>query len=195
MKKNKHLRNLVILFLMLSATIYGTVFLVERFGITEERRSASETTRSYLRSMQMQLYGKLQEKNYAESEIFIRRILKLDPGNVAMQRIAGKIYYHNGKLNEAENVLRNLLMRNPGDIICRNNYGMVLLAKKQPESFRELLRACNDSGRTSFIAKNLYYAVDVLKLPKMEIPENSAAEPLFTSVPLDAITAPEEDKR
>ena len=193
MIKNKHLRNLLILLLALAATVYASTCLVERFGVSARKTSADGTS-SYLRSLQHKLYEKLLDKNHAESEILIRRILKLDPKNTAMKRIAGKIYYHNGKLNEAENMLRNQLMRNPGDILCRNNYAMVLLARKRPEALRELVKAFAASGQSPFIAENIMYAAKKLNMPQISLPEKTALQPLFTAVPVDAISSPEEKK-
>lgn len=192
--KDKNLRNLVIITLFLGVVILGSAVIAGHFGVAPRKTPYFDTKRSYLRSMQMRLYEKLTEKKYDESEILIRRILKIAPENHAMQRVAGKIFYCNGKLNEAETLLRNLLMRNPADILCRNNYAMVLLARKRPEALKELLRAYTDSRGSSFIAGNIAYAEKILKQPAGKIPDDFSEPPIFHTPPLDAVTVPEEKK-
>lgn len=180
--------------IFLGIVILCSAVIIEHFGVIPQKPSHVDTTRSYLRSMQMKLYEKLIEKKYDESEILIRRILKITPGNPAMQRIGGTIYYHNGKLNEAEKLLRNLLMRNPSDSLCRNNYAMLLLARKRPEALNELFRAYTDSRGSAFIAQNIAYAQKVLNRPAETLPDDFSDVPVFHSPPIEAIIAPEEKK-
>ena len=192
MKLSVPRRNLLLLAAVLAAVVYGTAFVADNTAAPVRREGAREGRKAYLRSLQSKLHDALTERRYDECELLIRRILKLAPENRNMQRAAGMIYYRNGKLNEAENILRSLLLRHPEDLLCRNNYAMVLLARGRREALPELKRALDDSGNSEFIAENYLYAGRKLGV-KLEAPAaKGAPQPLFPVPPLDAITAPEE---
>ena len=93
--------------------------------------------------------------------------------------------------DEAENLLRNLLLRTPGDHICRNNYGAVLLAKNRREALEELRRAWLDSGKAAFIGKNFQ---ECAKRFNIKLPEELFADETTSPPPLDAVTLVEEKK-
>jgi len=193
MKFSHSRRTFLLLVFALCAVIYGTVFIVDNISVPVRKEPAWEGPRAYLRSLQSQLHDALTERRYAEGEMLIRRILKLAPGNRNMHRTAGKIFYHNGKLGEAESVLRNQLLRHPEDLLSRNNYGMVLLARGKREAFQELKKAYEGSGNSGFIGENLRYAGKKLGLEVPAAPEGgTGGTPLFPVPPLDAIIAPEE---
>ena len=188
-------RNLFLLAALLAAVVYGTVFVADNTAAPARREGAWEGPKAYLRSLQSKLHDALTERRYDESELLVRRILKLAPENRSMQRTAGKIYYQNGKLNEAENILRSLLLRHPDDLLCRNNYAMVLLARGRREALPELQKALDGSGNSEFIAENYLYAGRKLGV-KLEVPPaEGAPQPLFPVPPLDAITVPEEKSK
>ena len=195
MKLSVPRRNLLLLAVVLAAVVYGTAFVADNTAAPVRREGAREGRKAYLRSLQSKLHDALTERRYDECELLIRRILKLAPENRNMQRAAGMIYYRNGKLNEAENILRSLLLRHPEDLLCRNNYAMVLLARGRREALPELKRALDDSGSSEFIAENYLYAGRKLGV-KLEAPAaEGAPQPLFPVPPLDAITAPEEKSK
>ena len=98
--------------------------------------------------------------------------------------------YRNGKISEAENLLRSLLLRDPGDHICRNNYAVCLMKRKRIEAVMELEKAWQGSGRRNFIGRNLQISAAFfnVKLPyPLQLDKNSS-----DSVPADAITLQEE---
>ena len=195
MKLSVPRRNLLLLAAVLAAVVYGTAFVADNTAVPPPRAGAWEGPKAYLRSLQGKLHDALAERRYDECELLVRRILKLAPENRSMQRAAGKIYYQNGKLNEAENVLRSLLLRHPEDLLCRNNYAMVLLARGRREALPELKKALDGSGNSEFIAENYLYAGRKLGV-KLEVPPaEGAPQPLFPVPPLDAITAPEEKSK
>ena len=195
MKLSVPRRNLLLLASVRAAVVYGSVFVADNTVVPSRGEGAWEGPRAYLRSLQGKLHDALTERRYDECELLVRRILKLAPGNRSMQRAAGKIYYQNGKLNEAENVLRSLLLRHPDDLLCRNNYAMVLLARGRREALPELKKALDGSGNSEFIAENYLYAGRKFGV-KLEVPPaDGAPQPLFPVPPLDAITAPEEKSK
>ena len=189
-------RNFIILAVFLGAVIYGTVFIVDNAEPPRRKSGARDDAGTYLRSLRLRLRELLEGRHYTEAEIIVRRILKQVPENRAAQLAAGKIYYHNGKLNEAENILRGLLLRYPDDALCRNNYAMVLLARERREALNELRKAFAASSGSGFILENYRYASGKLKEAGPE-PElgNEAGPPLYPVPPLDAITAPEEAEK
>lgn len=195
MKLSVPRRNLFLLAAVLAAVVYGTAFVAENTVAPVRSESAREGRKAYLRSLQSKLHDALTERRYDECELLIRRILKLAPENRNIQRAAGMIYYRNGKLNEAENILRNLLLRHPDDLLCRNNYAMVLLARGRREALPELKKAFEDSGHSEFIAENYLYAGRKLGVKLETPPAGGAPQPLFPVPPLDAITAPEEKSK
>ncbi|MBQ7696382.1 MAG: hypothetical protein IJT50_14805 [Lentisphaeria bacterium] len=195
MKLSVPRRNLFLLAALLAAVVYGTAFVADNTVAPVRETGAWEGPKAYLRSLQSKLHDALTERRYDECELLIRRILKLAPENRSMQRAAGKIYYQNGKLNEAENILRSLLLRHPDDLLCRNNYAMVLLARGRREALPELKKALDDSGNSEFIVENYLYAGRKLGVKLEAPPAEGAPQPLFPVPPLDAITVPEEKSK
>ena len=195
MKLSVPRRNLFLLAAVLAAVVYGTAFVADNTAAPIRRTGGRDGRKVYLRSLQGKLHDALAERRYDECELLIRRILKLAPENRSMQRAAGKIYYQNGKLNEAENILRSLLLRHPEDLLCRNNYAMVLLARGRREALSELKKALDGSGSSEFIAENYLYAGRKLGVKLEAPPVEGAPQPLFPVPPLDAITAPEEKSK
>lgn len=191
MKDSK--RNFIILSLLLVALFYGSSLVMSSTVVPPSETSDAETPEKYLRSLKMQLHDAVHKKRFHEAEVIFRRTLKLDPRNRMIRRLGSVVYYHNGKLNEAENLLRNLLLRNPGDFVCRNNYAMVLLAKKNPKAFNELKKAWLDSEGTPFILNNLKYCAKVFG-QKLSPDENAEEDLLLAVPPVDAIAVDEEKK-
>ncbi|MBE6385681.1 MAG: hypothetical protein E7048_08460 [Lentisphaerae bacterium] len=194
MKSSK--RNFFIL-LALPAVIFYVTSLVVGFTEVPVRESAPQgQERGYLRSLKMQLLKAVQEKRFAEAEMFFRRIKKLDKNTSSMvQRLGSCALFYNGKLNEAETLLRNLLLRNPGDFICRNNYAVVLMVKNRPRAVEEFFRASEDSGGISGIEKNLRRSAEKFKV---ELPRSAVGSEdrnaVFSGTPADLIVFGEEKK-
>ena len=189
MKNSK--RNLVILSLMLGVVFYGTSAVISFTAAPIREKEETDTPERYLRSLTMELVKAVSEKRFHEAEIIYRRLSGIEADNRMIGRLGSVIYFRNGKLNEAENLLRNLLLRRPGDFICRNNYGMVLWAKKNPAAFKELKKAWDDSGKSAFIGENLLRCAAFFKVKFTPGYENDDAAFLDTP-PVDAITLAEE---
>ena len=194
MKSSK--RNFFILLAVPIAVFYGSSLVVSTTAVPIQESKNSPREKQYLRSLQLQLLKAVQEKRFSEAEMFFRRISKMDKVSAMVQRLGSVALYHNGKLNECEKQLRNLLLRNPKDFICRNNYAMVLMAKKRPQALAEFVRACEDSRRSSFIEKNLLRCAGEFKaeLPRGITGLTENTSPVFTGVPVDAIVFEEENK-
>ena len=193
MKKNK--RNLIILSLILGVIFYGTSAVISFTVVPAHPKKSADTPERYLRSLKMELVKAVSGKRFHEAEVMYRRLAGIEKENRMIGRLGSVIYFRNGKLNEAENLLRNLLLRSPGDFVCRNNYGMVLMVKNNPAAFRELKKAWEDSGRSRFIEENLLRcaALFKVKFTPDEKFENENDEAAFLEAPpLDAITLAEE---
>lgn len=190
MKNTK--RNLAVLITALGVIFYGTFLVVSSTAVPLREKAPVKKPDAYALLLQRRLLELIEKKEFAEAEIVFRRLRKIKPVERNILRWGALIFYHNGKLNEAENLLRNLLLRDPGDFVCRNNYGMILLAKRRAEAFRELDKAWHDSGKKAYIGRNLLYCAEILKikLPYAVSLEQSADAP----VPREVITRPEEKK-
>ena len=184
-------RNLVILGAVLCAVVYGTFLVTSSTTVPVREKNAVEKSAVYLRSLKRRLYVLVEKKQFVEAGIVFRRLWKLDPERNILC-LGSVVCYHNRKFNEAENLLRTLLLRNPGDFICRNNYAMVLAARDRIEAVRELEQAWRDSGKKGFIGKNLLYCAGLFKVQLPGSVSIDAAADL--SAPPEAITAPEEKK-
>ena len=193
MKSSK--RNFLILLAIPGAIFYGTSLVVSSTAVPLQENAGALQAKNYLRSLQLQLLKAVQEKRFGEAEMFFRRIRKLDKAPPMVQRLGSVALYHNGKLNEAETLLRNLLVQNPKDFICRNNYAAVLAAKGRPQALNEFVRAWEDSEGSSFVERNLYRCAGKFKtsLPG-DMKKSEGRTPVFTGVPVDAVTF-EEEKR
>ena len=189
-------RNFFILLFFPVAIFYGTSLVVSSTAVPVRENETTLQAKNYFRSLQLQLLQAVQERRFAEAEMFFRRINKLDKVPPMVQRLGSVALYHNGKLNEAEKLLRNLLLRNPGDFVCRNNYAMVLTAKERPQALAEFIRAGKDSGGSAFIEKNLRRCAAKFKveLPRSEESSKEGRSPVFTGVPVDAVIFGEEMK-
>lgn len=193
MKSSK--RNFFILLAIPAAVFYGTSLVVSSTAVTVHERNDALQTGDYVRSLQLQLLKAVQEKQFAEAEMFFRRLNKLDKAPPMVQRLGSVALFNNGKLNEAETLLRNLLLQNPGDFICRNNYAAVLTVRERPQALGEFLRAFEESGGSDFVEKNMRYCAEKFKteLPR-DIVKSAGRAPVFNGVPIDAVTF-EEEKR
>lgn len=190
MKRSK--RTLLILGAFLGVIFYSTFLVVSSTSVPVREYDKSDTPKAYLRTLQLRLYELVTQKKFTEAEIVFKRIRKLNPDNRSILRLGSVVCYRNGKLNEAENLLKNLLLRNPEDFICRNNYGMVLMAKDRVEAVRELQKAWENSGGLTFIGKNLQRCAKRFNVKlTAEIPEEDNE---FLNIPPDAISAAEEKK-
>ena len=186
-------RNLFILLALLCLILYGTSLVVGATVVPARKGVSQEQANLYRRNQQQQLLTLVKEKRFAEAEIVFRRVLKLDPGNRYIRRLGSVVLYHNGKYNEAEVLLRNMLLRAPGDFICRNNYAMVLTVKKQPRALKEFFKAWQDSGGSPFIEENMRRSSKALNLelsPAGQVKKAGSA--YLETVPLDAICTGEE---
>lgn len=184
-------RNLLILTLLLVAVCGGTLLVISNTAVPMRNSETSEKKGDYLRALKLRLIELVGKKEFAEAEIVFRRLRKIEPENRFLLRLGSVVYFRNGKLNEAENLLRNLLLRTPGDHICRNNYGAVLLAKNRREALGELRRAWLDSGKAAFIGKNFQ---ECAKRFKIKLPEELFRDDTASPPPLDAVTLVEEKK-
>ena len=185
-------RNLLLLSLMLGAVCCGTLLVVSNTAVPVRHENTAENAGNYLRLLKLRLVELVQRGEFAEAEIVFRRIRKSDPHNRIVLRLGSVVYYRNGKFNDAENMLRNLLLRTPGDFICRNNYGMVLWAKERREAVVELRRAWLDSGKLFFIGKNFRQCA---KHFNINLPDELfAGENKDSLPPPDAVTLAEEKK-
>ena len=190
MKKSK--KNLVILAAVLGVVFYGTSLVITSTAVPVRQGGEEELSGNYLSSLKIQIYELVESKRFSEAEIIFRRIRKLDPGNRRIQRLGSLICYRNGKINEAENLLRSLLLRNPGDFISRNNYAVCLMAKKRVESVSELEKAWLESGKMGFIGRNLKTCAAFFKLPLPYALQSEKDE--SEVIPVDVIILPEEKK-
>lgn len=189
MKKSK--RNFVILGALLCGVVYGTFLVASSTTVPVREKSTPEKSALYLRSLERRLYVLVEKKQFPEAEIVFRRLRKLKTER-SILCLGSVVCYRNRKFNEAENLLRNLLLRDPGDFVCRNNYAMVLAARNRMEAVREMEQAWRDSGKKAFIGKNLLYCARVLKV---QLPGSVFIDPAADlSAPPEAITAPEEKR-
>ena len=188
MKKSK--RNLIFLAVILGAVFYGTSLVITSTAVPVRQGGEEELSGKYLRSLKVRIYELVEKKQFAEAEIIFRRIRKLEPGNKMILRLGSLIFYRNGKISEAENLLRSLLLRDPGDHICRNNYAVCLMKRKRIEAVKELEKAWQGSGRKNFIGRNLQISAAFfnVKLPYPLLLDKNSSD----SVPADAITLQEE---
>ena len=134
-------RNLLILLTLFCLVLYGTSLVVGATVVPARKEVSQAHADLYRRNLQQQLLTLVKEKRFAEAEIVFRRVLKLDPRSRYIRRLGSVVLYRNGKYNEAEVLLRNMLLRAPGDFICRNNYAMVLTVKKQPRALKEFFKS------------------------------------------------------
>lgn len=193
MKSSK--RSFFILLALVLAIFYGTSLVVSSTIVPLHEKEAASPEKNYLRSLQLRLFEAVREKRFAEAEIYFRRINKSGTPSAMVRRLGSVALYRNGKLNEAEKLLHNLLLRNPSDFICRNNYAMALMARGQMQAVAELVKACKDSGRSPFIEKNLQRCAARFKVELPAAVKNPAeGAPLLTGVPVDAVTFEEEKK-
>lgn len=165
-------RNVLILFALPALVFYATSLVVSFTEIPVREDVAQRQEKRYLRSLKIQLLKAVQEKRFAEAEMFFRRIKKMDKNVSPMVlRLGSCALYYNGKLNDAETLLRNLLLRNPGDFICRNNYAAVLMKQGRIQAVGEFFRACEESGGITGIENNLRRCAEKFKT---ELPRNLA---------------------
>ena len=185
-------RNLLVLALLLCVVFCGTFFVVSVTSAPRRPADKVEDSKVYLRSLQMRLVELVQNREFAEAEIVFRRLRKLNTRSRVVLRLGSVIFYHNGKLNEAETLLKNLLLRTPDDYICRNNYGMILMARRRREALAELRKAYLDSGKLAFIGTNFQ---NCAKKFNIQLPESLFADDKITPViPPDAVIFAEEKK-
>ena len=189
MKSSK--RNLLILGVTLCTIVYGTFLVTASTTVPVREKGSSEKSVRYLRTLERRLYELVEKKQFPEAEIVFRRLWKLKTDRNILC-LGSVVCFRNGKLNEAENLLRNFLMRNPGDFVCRNNYAMVLAAKDRVEAVREMEKAWYDSGKKAYIGRNLLYCAGIFKV---KLPGSvSIGSTADLSAPPEAITAPQEKK-
>ncbi len=101
----------------------------------------------------------LQDQQYQEAERLLARLLKIDPDNNQAQRLLAVCYYHNRRYQQAADMFRLFLIRNPEDVTARNNLGMALLQLHNIEAgIIELLRALHHGGEVAYLEYNLSYA-------------------------------------
>ena len=183
-------RNLLILLSLLCAVFCGTLLVLSLVSVPRRPAETAEDSRAYLRSLQMRLVELVQKKEFSEAEIVFRRIRKRSSKVRVIQRLGSVVFFHNGKLNDAENLLKSLLLRAPDDYICRNNYGMVLFAKNRREALAELRKAWLDSGKLAFIGKNFQQCS---KKFNVQLPETLfAGDKPNPVIPPDAVIFAEE---
>lgn len=186
-------RNLTILALVLGGVCYGTFLVVGSTAVPVLQEESGAVPGEYLIALQERLYELVEKEAFAEAEIVFSRVRKLNPDNRNILRLGSVIRFRNGKLNEAENLSRNLLLSNPGDYVCRNNYGVVLMAKGRKEAVRELEKAWLDSGKKAYIRNNLQLCAAAFNM-ELDLPLSKEEGSFSEAVPLDAITLPKEKK-
>ena len=188
---NNSKRNFLILGAALCVIVCGTVWVTSSTTVPVREKEGTEKSAAYLRSQELRLRELIDKKQFAEAEIVFRRLRKLSSRRSILQ-LGSVVCFRNGKLNEAENLLRNLLLRAPRDFVCRSNYGMVLAAKGRIEGVYELERAWLESGKKAYIGKNLLYCAGIfkVKLP-YAVPVDETAD---AAIPPEAITQPEEKR-
>ena len=110
----------------------------------------------WLANWRISVMAMVRDRRYPEAERAIRSYLRYVPEDGKMRSLLGKVLCGNGNYAEAADVYYVILLNDPGNFIARNNLGVVLARKRQPdEAVRELQEAFEISGGESFIGFNL----------------------------------------
>ena len=143
-------------------TAAGTLLVVSTYR-QKKVKHGYDLKHAHIRQLHQQVILFVQYRKYYEAEQLLHRINRVHPGSHGTAKMLAKVFFLQGKLAQAEDILRRLVLTIPEDPAVRNNLGEVMIEKKFYESgIRELLEAEKLSGGARYIQLNLCHAYALL---------------------------------
>jgi len=100
----------------------------------------------------------LQNERFNDAQKALTRALQETPDSPDYLSLLGELKFHMSEIEEAENILSNVIMRWPNHITGLNNFACLkIVQKKWFEAINLLQRVCNLDGTCQFAVENLEF--------------------------------------